>query len=122
MRRKLDLAPHELYEMRKQGMTNKQIADSLGISQQTVWKYLNGYAKKEAKQAEGVSKLPPPEKLPEVMILKQRLAINGIVFEVERGADEIEVYLPGRGYPSFGISKDRIDDLISALKAVKTQL
>ena len=122
MRRKLDLAPHELYEMRKQGMTNKQIADALGISQQTVWKYLKGYAKNEIKKEEGVSKLPPAEKLPEVMILKQTVAINGLIFEIEKNTGEIKVYLPGRGYPSFGISKDSIDDLISALKALKTQL
>lgn len=122
MRRKLDLAPHELYEMRKQGMTNKQIADALGVSQQTVWKYLKGFAKGENKKAEGVSKLPSAEKLPEVMVLKQTVAINGLIFEIEKNTGEIKVYLPGRGYPAFGISRDGIDDLISALKAVKTQL
>lgn len=122
MRRKLDLNPHELYEMRKQGMTNQQIANSLDICVATVIRYLKGYAKNERKMEEGVSKLPPAEKLPEVMILKKTVAINGLIFEIEKNTGEIKVYLPGRGYPSFGISKDSIDDLISALKALKTQL
>ena len=40
MRRKLNLDPHELYEMRKQGMTNKQIAEALQISVKTVERHM----------------------------------------------------------------------------------
>ena len=47
MRKRLDLNPHELYEMRKQGMTNQQIANSLDVCVATVHKYLKGYAKEK---------------------------------------------------------------------------
>jgi hypothetical protein len=56
------------------------------------------------------------------MVLKQMVAINGLIFEIEKNTEKIQVYLHGRGYSAFEISKDGIDDLISALKAVKTQL
>lgn len=121
MRKRLDLAPHELYEMRKQGMTNKQIADALGISQQTVWRYLKGFAKEESKQADGVHKLPPAEKLPQAMFLRQVLAINGFSFDIYPQERKMQVWANDSECHDMRISADQIDDLIVALKVVKAQ-
>lgn len=121
MRRKLDLAPHELYEMRKQGMTNQQIANALGVCVATVHKYLKGYAKGESKTAEGVSKLPPAEKLPEVMALRKIVAINGFSFDIYPPERKMQVWANDSEFHNMKISADQIDDLIVALKVAKAQ-
>lgn len=114
MRKRLDLNPHEIYEMRKQGMTNQQIADSLDVCVATVHKYLKGYAKAESKPEEGVSKLPPAEKLPEVMELRKIVAINGFTFDIFPQEGKVQ-------YNDLLYTVEQIDDLVSALKAVRKQ-
>ena len=114
MRKRLDLNPHELYEMRKQGMTNQQIANSLDVCVATVHKYLKGYAKEETKPEEGVSKLPPAEKLPEVMELRKIVAINGFTFDIFPQEGKVQ-------YNDLLYTVEQIDDLIWALKAVRKQ-
>lgn len=121
MRKRLDLNPHELYEMRKQGMTNQQIANSLDVCVATVHKYLKGYAKEERKVAEGVHKLPPAEKLPEVMTLQKVVAINGFSFDIYPPERIMQVWANDNEYNNMKISADQIDDLIVALKVAKAQ-
>lgn len=114
MSRKLNLNPHELYEMRMQGMTNQQIANSLDVSIATVHKYLKGYAKGLIKQGEGISKLPPAEQIPEVMELRKIVAINGFTFDIFPQEGKVQ-------YIDLLYTVEQIDDLISALKAVRKQ-
>ena len=118
MRKRLDLNPHELYDMRKQGMTNQQIASSLDVCVATVHKYLKGYAKEENKQKEGVCKLPPAEKLPEVMVLQQRVAINGFSFDINMNEKKFSCESQ-RWNTNLYLDFEHIDDFIDALKAVK---
>lgn len=121
MKRKLNLNPHELYEMRKQGMTNKQIADSLDVCVATVHKYLKGYAKEKIKLEDGVSKLPPAEKLPEVLELRKVVAINGFSFDILPQEGKVKIFKNDTEFTDLWYSVDQIDDLFSALKAVRHQ-
>ena len=121
MRKRLDLNPHELYEMRKQGMTNQQIANSLDVCVATVHKYLKGYAKEEIKPEEGVSKLPPAEKVPEVMELRKIVAINGFSFDILPQEGKVQIWKSESEFHDLWYSVEQIDDLISALKAVRKQ-
>jgi transposase len=121
MRKRLDLDPHELYEMRKQGMTNQQIANSLDVCVATVHKYLKGYAKAESKPEEGVSKLPPAEKLPEVMELRKIVAINGFSFDILPQEGKVQIWKSESEFHDLWYSVEQIDDLVSALKAVRKQ-
>lgn len=121
MRKRLDLNPHELYEMRKQGMTNQQIANSLDVCVATVHRYLKGYAKEESRAADGVHKLPPAEKLPQAMFLRQVLAINGFSFDIYPQERKMQVWANDSECHDMRISADQIDDLIVALKVAKAQ-
>ena len=116
--RRLELSTSELLEMRKQGMSNKEIAKCLDISPQTVHNRIGGQGKRNGK-ATGVSKLPPAEKEAEVMIVTQNVMINGYGFEISHVGGFVSIAPPGNTEWVMSLDTKNIDDLIAALKAVK---
>ena len=114
--RKLELNVGELLEMRKQGMSNKEIAKSLDVSVQTVFSRIGSQGRNSTK-AEGVSRLPKKEIAPKLMYIEQTVAVNGYVFMINHCEKTIRFTASG-GEETMRIKTESVDDLISALKAV----
>lgn len=79
--RRLELSTSEILEMRKQGMSNKEIAKALDVSVPTIVRWIGAQGRR-AKNREGVSKLPPKEKEAEVLVVTQNVMVNGYAFEI----------------------------------------
>lgn len=114
--RKLELNVGELLEMRKQGMTNKEIAKSLDISPTTVFSRI-GSQGRNSTRVEGVSRLPKKEVAPKLMYIEQTVAVNGYVFMINHCEKTIRFTASG-GEELMKIKADEINDLVTALKAV----
>ena len=116
--RRLELSTSELLEMRKQGMSNAEIAKVLDVSVPTIARRIGAQGRR-AKGKEGVSKLPRAEKEAEVMIVTQNVLINGYGFEISHVGGFVSVSPPGSTEWVMSLDTKNIDDLIAALKAVK---
>lgn len=114
--RRLELNTSELLEMRKQGMTNKEIAKSLDCSVNTIINRIGSMTKRE-KRLDGVKKLPPAEKEAVVLKITESIAVNGFAFNISHMAETVEI-LPPNQVTGITISVLELDELVSALKAV----
>ena len=77
--KRLELNTGELLEMRKQGMSNAEIAKALDVSVPTITRRI-GPSRRRGEKLPGISKLPPEEKAPQILMITQSLAINGFAF------------------------------------------
>lgn len=115
--RKLELNTGELLEMRKQGMSNAEIAKSLDVSVPTITRRI-GPSRRRGEKLEGISKLPPEEKAPQIMMINQQVAINGFTFDISHLDGHITILPSNTSGDRMSVSVKELDDLISALKAV----
>lgn len=115
--RKLELNTSELLEMRKQGMTNAEIAKSLDCSVPTITRRIGAQRQRNAGLA-GVSKLPPAEREAQIMMITQQMAVNGFTFFVSYGEKKVVIDAPNESYGGISLNIDQLDDLKSALEAV----
>lgn len=116
--RKLELNTGELLEMRKQGMSNAEIAKSLDVSVPTITRRI-GAQRRRGEKLTGISKLPPEEKAPQILMITQSLAINGFAFKISHLDGRIDISPPdGQNLVGMTVNVQELDDLVSALKAV----
>lgn len=115
--RKLELNTGELLEMRKQGMSNAEIAKSLDVSVPTITRRI-GTQRQRGEKLKGISKLPPAEQEAQIMMITQQMAVNGFTFFVNHGEKTVGINSPTDSYGGIFLNIDQLDDLMSALEAV----
>lgn len=121
-RNRLEITKSEMLELRKQGMSNKDIAATLEISLPTVYKYIGKQMCRMDSVTRDHKQPPPPAEVPrqaaaQVQVVSQVVAINGFVFDINMAERTFLVQHPYQQH--FGLRADAVEDFKAALDAVK---
>ena len=124
-----DIDLDTLYEMRRNGMNNREIGDALGVSYVTVYKYIGAQPKELKKKRESYprTKQPKPvavaeEAQPCICVKNRTVELEGIfgsyTIDIKKGT----VACTNAIGQCLSVSKDNIDDFINELNAIKRKL
>lgn len=114
MRRKIDVTRAELLELRNQGYSNKEIAEMLDISYQTVFNWIGKQGFRNAPKQEQ----EPVVETPSVKVITQTVSVDGFLFEINNSAKCVKV---ATGDSSFLLLKEEeLDKFSSAFALVKS--
>ena len=119
MKKRLELTTTEMMQLRKDGYSNKDIANILDISIATVYRYIG----KQKRHMESVTTRPntttaPPEKPPEstkkpqgITVISRVVSIDGYLFEIPSVSSSISVaFADGQS-----VKMDDVDGFINAI-------
>lgn len=132
----------ELLTMREQGMTNNEIAESLGIDRSTVYNYIGGMPEKLKKKSRSTSyklktlnedkaiekaKFDAMVLQYESEVLTKRIKANNITIDMncKSGSCNIAVSFESNGQirtESYAIGFEFVSGLINALKIVREEI
>ena len=89
-----------MYEMRRQNMTNKQIAEAPGLHVSTVYAYI-GRKSEAVKHAEVQNKPPVVDVMPDTICKPEKPAFRPCSVRTARGAEKEEKPLPRLMFASY---------------------
>ena len=132
----------ELLTMREQGMTNNEIAESLGIDRSTVYNYIGGmpeelkrksrsatYKLKTLNEAKAIERAKFDSMVPqyESEVLTKRIKVNNITIDMncKSGSCNVAVSFESNGQirtESYAIGFEFVSGLINALKIVREEI
>ena len=123
MRRKLDVTASEMLELRRQGYTNKEIAEQLEVAYATVWRYIGKEDERKGRVTCEVSRIDVADTfreqekaLPKVEVISETIAVNGFVFRKECGLLSV---LTGVESQYLQIPVDKAEEFAEAWEAAK---
>ena len=132
----------ELLTMREQGMTNNEIAESLGIDRSTVYNYIGGmpeelkrksrsasYKLKTLNEAKAIERAKFDAMVPQydVEVLTERIKANNITIDINRKSASCNIAVSferngGIRTESYAVGFEFVSGLINALKIVREEI
>jgi hypothetical protein len=112
MRRKLDVTINDMLELRNQGFSNKEIAEQLEVSYNTVFNYIGAQGKRMSK-----TESAPPAQKPSVSVLTQVVVVDGYCFSINHSTKSLAVSTDGEG--AVCLKSDEIGKFKEALETVQ---
>lgn len=126
-----DIDLETMYSMRREGMNNVQIADALGVSRQTVIRYigpqpkeLNDYSRPRGPRGPRMKAVSVVEEAPPACLVvdARTISLTGMYGKYELDIKDGRIDIINGTGQEMRVNKDMLGDFINELSAIKRKM